>query len=243
MNIIELSEVTINKLQAMKRPSDTSDSVINRLIDFHTKNAVSHEPSTDEKPAEEDDSHANSKTPQELRMDEKSTEDDSPAIDLSTLTLSEEDFEDFKKELDADLELIKKFHANNRKEPIIFSYDALPNVEFTKCRSIEIEDEKIKRANWNSAIRTILTKIHSSGKQIPNYFHGLQIADGEKTDHGFVYVEDIEKSVQGVASNDAARALFAIAEEYGFSVTVKFHWRKSKRVRNPGQKGIISINT
>ncbi len=225
MNMVELSETTIGKLQAMKQSTDTFDSVVSRLIDFHAKGERLHEPKTDVK---------------------STKENDPPIIGDANLdaikNIDDATWDAINRELDAESELARTFFYNDQKERISYPHNAVPNVEFTKCQFIEVEGKALSKLNWNAAVRAVLTEICLSGRQIPRHLHGLQIVDDEKTDHGFVFVEEINKSIQGVDSNVAARALFALAEEYGLSVTVFFQWRKKERAAFPGRKGMITIN-
>jgi hypothetical protein len=77
---------------------------------------------------------------------------------------------------------------------------------------------------------------------IPSYFHGLQIKDGKVTDKGFKFIEKINKSVQGVDANVAARAICEIAHEYNLFVEIEFQWRVNDKSVEPGRRGILRIN-
>jgi hypothetical protein len=222
----ELSEATLNRLHAMKRPDETIELVIRRLIDHYESNEDHQTLPQYQNPVRMICKKCKKWITQILPLHEKTVTEDvkKPQIDP---------------DIDEILEAYSNFQENSQKEPIEFNRFSLGNVTYTKHLSVQIGLKKLPKSNWLQVIRTILTKIPQ--EDIPSYFHGLHIKDGKVTDKGFQFIEEINKSVQGMSANVAARAICEIAHDYNLSVEIIFQWCGVTSVE-PGRRGILRIN-
>lgn len=221
--MIEFSANTFQRLQGIKKPDETTELVVRRLLDFFDSKS----------------SPASPESKQEI-------DDFATAGGVESTSASSESIDDYGSLnwLDDGMEKYEKFLENAKKDPKIFPHTAIPDLKHTKCYSIKIGDTKIPKPNWNSAVRTILKQVTARGITITSpYFHGLKISDENQSLHGFKYISEIGKSVQGADANQTARALFDMAREYDILVEVSFQWRAKPSVKNPGLRGVIAFSS
>jgi hypothetical protein len=69
-----------------------------------------------------------------------------------------------------------------------------------------------------------------------------RIHKGAKTDDGFQPLGNLGFSIQGVAANDAWKAVLHLARALGCSVEVEFEWRSKEDAQHPGRRGRLAWN-
>jgi hypothetical protein len=66
------------------------------------------------------------------------------------------------------------------------------------------------------------------------------VQKGSKTDEGFQPLGNLGFSIQGVAANDAWKAVLHLARALGCAVEVEFEWRAKEDAQHPGCRGRLA---
>jgi hypothetical protein len=69
----------------------------------------------------------------------------------------------------------------------------------------------------------------------------VNMVKGRKEDKGYIYLSDIDVSVQGQDSNGACRAVVTAAQGLGIAVEIGFMWRRKERAAYPGERACLHI--
>ena len=119
----------------------------------------------------------------------------------------------------------------------------LPNLTHTKVLDATLRGEQVDKPNWNLLVDRILTL---AMKQCVD-FGGLRrvcpanMVQGRKVDEGYRHLAEIDVSVQGLAANDAGRALVALAQSLGIDFDVTFIWRSKEGAAHPGERAHLRV--
>lgn len=119
-----------------------------------------------------------------------------------------------------------------------------PNLTHTKILSAKIGSEVIERPNWNRLLdRIVILAMRHVGK-----FERLvqtcpaNIVQGQKTDDGYHFLQEINVSVQGLSAHEACSALIDTARRINIDLEIVFRWREKEGAAHPGDIGRLRMN-
>ena len=120
---------------------------------------------------------------------------------------------------------------------------ALPDLTHTKILDASLAGERVAQPKWNILIGRILV---SAMKQLANFDEvrklcPANIVQGNKSDEGYRHLSEIDVSVQGMSSNDACRALVAVAQSLGIGLEITLMWRPRDGAAYPGEKARLCV--
>lgn len=120
---------------------------------------------------------------------------------------------------------------------------ALPDLTHTKILDASLAGERVAQPKWNILIGRILV---SAMKQLASFDEvrklcPANIVQGNKADEGYRHLSEIDVSVQGMSSNDACRALVAVAQSLGIGLEITLMWRPRDGAAYPGEKAWLCV--
>lgn len=124
-----------------------------------------------------------------------------------------------------------------------FQPNSPPNLTHTRVLAAKFQGH-IVQPKWNSLLR----HAHEVAFRKLGNYEKLEektiarIHKGAKTDDGFQPLGNLGFSIQGVAANDAWKAVLHLARALGCSVEVEFEWRSKEDAQHPGRRGRLAWN-
>ena len=121
---------------------------------------------------------------------------------------------------------------------------APPDLTHTKVTFASVGRRALDTPTWNSLLDE---SVRLARRQLTDFpavkkISLVNLMEGEKTDDGYHFLQDIGVSVQGQSANDAWRAIAHIARALGHGVQVHFFWRNKEKALRPGEGGFFGIN-
>ena len=121
-----------------------------------------------------------------------------------------------------------------------------PSLTHTKVLAIEFCGRPLDdgKANWNgllnAAVRT--AKSHAKTAADLKQLVIIPFVDGQKTDEGYRYLQELGISVQGQDANGAWKAACHIAQKLGLALNARFVWREKEGAAFPSIAGQLTIS-
>ena len=126
-----------------------------------------------------------------------------------------------------------------------FSPANLPNLGFTTCQQIVIDDVQLPKGDtyWNTLLTQTIRQVHAKGIDPEDILAMLTVNAvlGEKDDNGYKFMPDVGISVQGQDSNGAFRQAYQLAVLSGLHGNVFFAWQNNGKAAYPGQAGYVAF--
>lgn len=119
-----------------------------------------------------------------------------------------------------------------------FPANSAPNLTHTRVLAASFEGHSVQ-PKWNALLR----HVHEVAFRRAGSFEALskmtvaRLHKGTKTEEGFQPLGGLGFSIQGVAANDAWRAILHLARALGSPVEVEFEWRAKEDAQHPGRRG------
>ncbi len=129
-------------------------------------------------------------------------------------------------------------------EPALDPFGAT-DLRFTKVLGISIDGASEVDITWKGALKHLLVAAFASRpafgafKDVCNKFTNLD--QGQKDANGWIYIEEIDASFLGMSANKTCEAIFSIAREFGFGVSIRIFWRSKQEAAHPGQKAWLIL--
>ena len=119
----------------------------------------------------------------------------------------------------------------------------LPNLTHTKVLDASLDGERVARPRWNLLLSRVLIRAMSRASGIDELrrFCPANMLQGRKEDEGYRYLPEIDISVQGMAANEACRALVTAAQSVGIELDVVFMWRPREGATHPGEQARLKV--
>ena len=119
----------------------------------------------------------------------------------------------------------------------------LPNLTHTKVLDASLDGKLVVKPKWNLLLDRVLIR---AMKQLANLDElrkhcPANMVQGRKEDEGYRYLAGIDVSVQGLAANDASRALVAAAQSLRIELEITFMWRPKEDAAYPGEKARLTL--
>lgn len=122
-----------------------------------------------------------------------------------------------------------------------FNPDAAPDLTHTKVLMATLGTKKLERGqdNWNGLLNEAVRIAKRKTETLADLKKLVLVnfVEGEKTDEGYRFLQDIGISVQGQDANGAWRAVNHILRQLNLQALVHFVWREKEGAAYPGMTG------
>ena len=119
----------------------------------------------------------------------------------------------------------------------------LPSMTFTRIIEATIDEQQIKKPSWNRLLTNMLTLAFQRriGMDEIGNLDYIRVIRGKKEGQGYIYLPEVNMSVQSQSARIACRVTLELAKQLGISISINFIWRAKEGAFYPGQKGQIYL--
>lgn len=138
----------------------------------------------------------------------------------------------------------KVMEAPQQSPLILWDVEKHEDLTHTRLISAEFGGEALPRYTWN----TLVKYAHETAGHKLGSFDALRratrarVKQGKYEQEGFVYLPEIDVSLQGMDANMAWDNSVRLAHAIGVSVSVMFEWRNNPNAAKPGEKSQLIFN-
>ncbi len=144
--------------------------------------------------------------------------------------------------LEAGDEEVRKVGARGART---FNPAAPPNLSHTTVRKAVLGGKTMPPAStyWNPIMYATIEEAGKRGVNADDLMELITVnrVAGEKTDHGYKFIEAAGISVQGQDANAAWRQTYRIASSIGVDLQVEFIWQDNEKAAMPNTLGSLYV--
>lgn len=126
-----------------------------------------------------------------------------------------------------------------------FNPGAAPNLAHTTPRKVAIAGKSLPAAAtyWNPIMFAVIREAAARGISTADLMELITVncVAGEKTDHGYKFIEEAGLSVQGQDANAAWKQAYRVASSVGIGLEIEFAWQDNEKAAMPNTLGSFYV--